>query len=244
MTEWFKDWFGEEYLSLYPHRDEEEAKQVVNLIRANLGGSFERTLDLACGTGRHSRELSACGWTVGLDLSMSMLSVAIEKRPGGSYVRGDMRVLPFADSSFDLAVNLFTSFGYFDSDAENVRVVKELARVIKPAGKFVIDYLNPHQVIDTLVPYDQVDRDGLVITQDRTITADQRYVEKRITVSRVADAHSEPSIYLERVRLFTPEDLTTLLENNNFKVIAQFGSYDGAPYSRGSKRVILFAERL
>ena len=70
--DWFEDWFGEEYLALYTHRDELEAERVARLIESRVQlSSGSRALDLACGAGRHQRELSAHWWTVGLDLSPS-----------------------------------------------------------------------------------------------------------------------------------------------------------------------------
>lgn len=124
MTEWFKQWFGEEYHDLYAHRDEADARRAVDLIRRVVtleSGAW--ILDLACGPGRHAAELArAGGRVVGFDLSRAMLRRARE-RNSAVLVRGDMRALPFKSGSFALAVNLFTSFGYFLDDAEHARVV-------------------------------------------------------------------------------------------------------------------------
>src|SRR5438067_3442621 len=111
--DWFEDWFGEEYLAVYPHRDRREADVVVSFLRDRLAGkSVERVLDLACGAGRHSRALGKLWWTTGFDLSEALLRVARREAKDACYVRGDMRLLPFRTGSFSLVVNLFTSFGY------------------------------------------------------------------------------------------------------------------------------------
>src|SRR2546427_13196243 len=146
MTEWFEQWFGEEYHALYPHRDEEDARRAVALIRRAVPwGPEDRILDLACGPGRHAAELARwSGQVVGFDLSRAMLRRARE-RSGGALVRGDMRALPFRDGSFALAVNLFTSFGYFLDDGEHRRGGSQVAAPLAPGGPFVLDYLHAEQ---------------------------------------------------------------------------------------------------
>jgi SAM-dependent methyltransferase len=147
MTEWFEQWFGEEYHVLYPHRDDTEAQLAVALIRRVAPWSpGQLVLDLACGAGRHAAELERAGARViGLDLSPAMLHRA-QRRVRAPLVRGDMRALPFRPGTFGLVVNLFTSFGYFRSDTEHGAVMRQVAEVLAPDGRFVIDYLNAEQV--------------------------------------------------------------------------------------------------
>src|SRR5262245_26487593 len=108
---WYKEWFGEEYLELYSHRDESEAEAHVDFVERHLGGPRPRAvLDLACGAGRHTAALRRRGYrTLGIDLSLTLLARIEPPR-----VAGDMRRLPFADGSFDWVLNFFTSFGYFE----------------------------------------------------------------------------------------------------------------------------------
>lgn len=236
MSEWFTRWFGREYLDLYPHRNAAEARAAIALIeRVVPVRRMRRALDLACGTGRHTRVLWDAVWTVGFDLSPTLLGVAHEEAPQVPYVRGDMRRLPFGARTFDLVVNLFTSFGYFDTDAENRQVLAEVQRVIAPGGWVVLDYLNAHQVHTRLVPQDTRRVGPRLVTQRRRITADGRFVEKHISSS------DSPQTYLERVRLFEPADLRRLLADAGFTVQHEFGNYQGAPLRRGSQRVILVA---
>ncbi|HEY8310483.1 MAG TPA: class I SAM-dependent methyltransferase, partial [Gemmatimonadaceae bacterium] len=218
MSEWFTRWFGKEYLDLYPHRDEREARAVIRLIRNTVFPRADgRALDLACGSGRHTRALCKHIWTVGLDLSMEMLRVAIAESPHVPYVRGDMRELPFADAAFDLVVNLFTSFGYFSSDEENRAVLNEVSRVLQRGGVFVLDYLNADQVRATLVPHDTRRVRDRVVTQDRRITADGRYVEKEIS------AVGLDRTVTERVRMFEPDELRCLLHDAGFAIEHELG---------------------
>lgn len=239
MTEWFTRWFGREYLDLYPHRDDEEAGAAVDMILGTLGPTaMRRALDLACGSGRHTRALCEHVWTVGLDLSADLLRVAAEESPKVAYVRADMRVLPFCDAAFDLVVNLFTSFGYFATDEENRTVLREVYRTLRGGGHFVLDYLHADHVRATLVPSDTKQIGSRVVRQERTITADGRFVEKRISVSDSAES------YLERVRMFEPDELRSLLTQSGLKIVRELGDYDGSAPSADSPRVILFAQRI
>lgn len=242
MTEWFERWFGEEYLALYPHRDEREAAAAVALVESNLGGiKVNRALDLACGAGRHARLLSERWWTAGLDLSAPLLARAKAADPDGFYVRGDMRALPFVDHGFDLVVNLFTSFGYFDNDAQHLRVLAEVARVTRRGGKFVLDFLNSDHVRNSLVPKESANIGGRSVEVRREISSDDRFVVK--TIAAAAESGGADQTFLERVRLFDRLDLETMLEESGFGVEQVLGDYAGSAHSESSPRMIMFAIR-
>lgn len=238
MTEWFTRWFGKEYLDLYPHRDEAEARAAIDMILRTLGDVRMRAaLDLACGSGRHTRALCDHVWTVGLDLSPTLIHIAAAESPGVPFVRADMRILPFAGDTFDLVVNLFTSFGYFETDEENRTVLREVHRVLADEGTFVLDYLNADNVRETLVPLDTREVGERTVTQRRSITADGRYVEKQISATHCSNT------YLERVRLFEPDELRALLAEAGFVITHELGDYDGSPLDPQSPRTIFFARR-
>lgn len=238
MSEWFESWFGEEYVALYPHRDEAEADRAVGLIASTLGSRpVKRVLDLACGSGRHARYLGARWWTSGVDLSEVLLRMAQLDGVPARLVRADMRSLPYRDASFDLVVNLFTSFGYFETDAEHEQVMRDLARVTNPGGTFVLDFFNAAEVQLNLVPYDEASIAGRHVEQRRAVTPDGRFVVKHIAI---ADEGKE---FVERVRLFTKGELVTMLVRAGFSIERSYGDYSGEPLSDNSPRVILFARR-
>lgn len=237
-SEWFESWFGAEYVALYPHRDESEAERVVELIEGTIGNAHVgHVLDLACGGGRHARALARKWWTVGLDLSEVLLRLAHRETSEAAFVRGDMRVLPFRRGAFELVVNLFTSFGYFQEDASHLRVIEEVARVTSRGGTFVLDFLNTSQIRDTLVPYDERSIGGRIVEQRREISDDGRFVTKRICIRGTEQR------FTERVRLFEARELRSMMESAGFDVSARYGNYDASPLTEGSPRAILIGRR-
>ena len=235
MTEWFEQWFGEEYLRLYPHRDDEDAAAVVALIDRLYPLAGRQALDLACGPGRHAAQLAARGARVlGLDLSLPLLSLARARTRGAvSFVRGDMRRLPFRDGAFDIVVNLFTSFGYFADDAQHGAVLAGARALLRPRGVFVLDYLNDAAVRASLVPHEERCISSQHVVIERRIVEDGRYVLKEMHL--LDDGRS----FLERVRLFAPDELVQLFEEAGLVVRHRFGDYDGGPAGPDAPRLIL-----
>jgi SAM-dependent methyltransferase len=234
MTEWFEQWFGEEYHALYPHRDDEDARRAVALIqKAAPWKRGDRILDLACGPGRHAAELERLGGrVVGFDLSRAMLRRARE-RTGACLVRGDMRQLPFREGSFALAVNLFTSFGYFVDDAEHRIVLRQVAAALVPRGVFVLDYLNAEHVRRTLKLGERTA--GRAVRVTRRIDGDSRFVIKEI------ELRDEGRRFEERVRLYGADELAALLTDAGLRIVARFGDYEGGAPDADAPRVILVA---
>ncbi|MGH7532163.1 MAG: methyltransferase domain-containing protein [Gemmatimonadales bacterium] len=236
MTEWFEEWFGEEYLHLYPHRDDADADRLVALLRRTLPWQAGwRVLDFGCGAGRHARALAAAGARpIGLDLSWSLLRRAREVSEA-PLIRGDLRQPPVRPRSVDLGVNLFTSFGYFDSDAEHAAALAAMAGTVRPGGWFVLDFLDADSVRASLVPHEVRGPDELIAVVDRALSPDGRIVTKTI---QTRDGRT----YAERVRLFTPSELGQLLATAGVEVVHRFGDYDGGPPRRSAPRAI-FAGR-
>ncbi|HEV2852450.1 MAG TPA: class I SAM-dependent methyltransferase [Thermoanaerobaculia bacterium] len=235
---WYKEWFGEEYLELYSHRDESEAGEHVDFVEKHLGsgGSWpEAVLDLACGAGRHTATLRRQGYrTLGLDLSLTLL--ARMRARGLPRVAGDMRLLPFRAGSFDWVLNFFTSFGYFERERENFRVLEEIVRVLSPGGRFLIDLMNPGPALANLKPRDAQDLDGRRVEVERRYDAGSHRINKRIVVSAPGEP---PRTFFESVRIYQPEEVIIGLRWAGLEVSSLFGNFQGDPYERDSERLIL-----
>jgi SAM-dependent methyltransferase len=236
MTEWFEEWFGEEYLQLYPHRDAAEAERAVRLILDRVGfAAGWRVLDVACGAGRHARAFETAGARcVGLDLSAALLRVARQVTTA-PLVRADMRALPVRPGSMDLTVNLFTSFGYFDHDREHAGALGEMVATVRRGGWFVIDFLNARSVRERLVPRETQRLNGREVEVERSVSADGRHVCKSILT---ADGRR----FTERVRLFGAGEIEGMLAAAGVTVRQRFGDYDAAPLLPASPRSILLGQ--
>lgn len=238
--EWFREWFGEDYLLVYGHRDEAEAERDIEYSVRVLGlAAGMRALDLCCGSGRHARALARRGLAVtGVDYSGPLLDAAKKEGYdvpcGPRYVRADARSLPFRDGSFDAVLNLFTSFGYFEHGG-NCGMLCEIARVLCPGGAFLIDYLNPPHVIAGLVPETERELEGMVVTECRRHDPETCRVEKTIHI-RSCGCERE---FRESVRLYSLDEMTAMLDDAGLALDGADGSTGGEPHSIDSSRMIL-----
>lgn len=240
MTEWYEESFGEDYLLVYKHRDvqgaEHEVHDMINWLRLKLGS---KVLDLCCGMGRHSLALAEAGFRVtGIDLSEVLLREARRMDPGQRvrWVQADMRNLP-QENDYDAVVNLFTSFGYFREDAEQLKVLREIRRVLKPGGSYIIDFLNPAYVKRHLVAQSEREDEGQRIQEERSIR--DGYVHKHIRITDV-ETGRDPRNYEERVKLYTRDEMLDLLAQAGLEVDQVHGGYDEEIYDATSSPRMIF----
>lgn len=239
---WYQESFGNDYLVVYKHRDLQgayhEVKKMMDWLHLGQGA---QVLDLCCGMGRHSMALAEFGYQVtGVDLSEVLLAEAVKLDSGKQveWLRGDMREVPL-DRSFDAVVNLFTSFGYFEEMEQNERVFHEMRRLLRPDGKFIVDYLNPAHVRANLVPLSERTEEGLTIRETRVI--EDGYVRKRIVISEEGKPDRR---YLEQVKLYGRSEFEAMLGRAGLHIDHIYGGYDGQPYStEQSSRMIFVGHR-
>lgn len=241
---WYKDWFNsEDYLLVYKHRDSLEAEILVKLIQKKLNPlSSSHVLDMACGAGRHSIAFAQKGYSVtAVDLSERLINEAkknaIQANVNVDFVQADIRDLKL-DQQFDLVVNLFTSFGYFETDKENFIVIQKAYDLLKSGGYFVLDYLNKNHLEKNLVPLSTFSENGITITQKRTINKNR--VEKEITIEKNKSFNK----FYESVRLYDFDELKDILEGTGFRIFKTFGDFNGNIFEQNSSpRLVIFAEK-
>ena len=242
--DWYRTAFGVLYPVLYAHRDDASAGEEIRklLVALNLGSAPLDVLDVCCGAGRHTQALAGHGHRVtGFDLSPQLLETASRRASlRGRLVRADMRALPFRPA-FDLALNLFTSFGYFETDRENAAALAEMARVLRPGGMLVMDHMNREATIRDLVPEDRMRKGRYTLIQRRTIEGDR--VVKAITLADREEPDAEPLHLLESVRLYRPAEMAALFEAAGLERLFFMGGFSGEPFAGDSTRMIVSARK-
>lgn len=237
-TDWWARWFNTTYSEVYSHRDERSAQAEVRFAIERLClEPSHRILDLCCGNGRHSRAFWMSGFkqTVGVDYSWALLGQAKNRFQCSALIRGDMRELPIPDHSLDAVVMFFTSFGYFATEVEDRRVIEELARVLKPQGAYLIDYLNASYIRANLVPRSRRQVGNRRIFEERSLSRDGNRVEKTIVI----EANGEEQCYRESVRLYEREAMIALLGSVGIAPLTIYGDFTGAPWALDRPRTLL-----
>lgn len=220
-SKWFKSWFDTPYYHiLYKDRDDTEAHTFMDTLTEYLnipsGGAI---LDLACGKGRHALYLNKIGYDVtGVDLSENNIEFA--KQFENHRLRFALHNMckPYP-KQFDAVFNLFTSFGYFEDDADNLKTIEAIKAELNAFGFGVIDFMNSEFVIDTLVPMEIKTVDGIDFHL-------KRYVENGHIIKDISfTADDEDFQFQERVRAFTLADFETLFEQAGVYLLDVFGDY-------------------
>ena len=209
--EWFEEWFDSPYYHiLYKNRDSKEAENFLNNLISRLPmqpGS--KVLDVACGKGRHSIFLNKMGFEVtGFDLSPGSIRHNLQfENDTLQFAVHDMRDV-FRSSYFDYAVNLFSSFGYFEHINENQRVFNAVATALKKGGIFIFDYVNVNWAIQHALGDTIEHIDGIKFKINKSVQGD--FIVKNISFV----SEGKWFEFSERLRIFQPEMLSKRSEEH------------------------------
>ena len=243
QVSWFETWFDTPlYEKLYANRDMAEASALAELIGRHFPPhTFKNAIDIACGRGRHSFNLAKLGYNVtGVDLSERAIARANELKetfPFPDRVRfkeHDMRI-PIG-ATYDLAVNLFTSFGYLHEDEENRRIFDHIADSVQGDGALVSDFLNPGFVINTLTEKETRETDDFEVyitrlIKDNAVHKTMRFVHKTT---------GEEQNFSEHVKLYDFEWFCKQAAEHGLKPESVYGDYNGEPHNKTtSPRMIM-----
>jgi SAM-dependent methyltransferase len=245
---WYQSFFGPDYLEVYdyqftPERDRLETGFAIAALDLLPG---EQVLDLCSGQGRHAVLLAGHGCAVtALDLSAEYLELAqaAARRAGVTLetVCADMREIPFA-GRFDAVVNMFSSFGYLESEAEDARVLEAIVRALKPGGRVLLDLLNRDWVVANYETEDSHSGpDGTLYLEHRRF--DLETSRNHVSFTVVAPDGSRREVGGHHIRLYTLREMRAALDSAGLVYEGAFGGYAGEPYGITTRRMIIVARR-
>lgn len=241
ILNWFEDWFDSPfYHILYKNRDLNEAEFFIqNLIKYLNPNPKAQLLDIACGKGRHAITMNEFGFKVdAFDLSENSINTAkqFESDSLHFYVN-DIRN-PLKREHYNFAFNLFTSFGYFDDNDDNVKSIQAIAESIQPNGKFVIDFMNVNKVIEHLIEEEVKTIEGI----EFHITKE---VQNNFIIKNISFVYQQQHYnFQERVKVIYQADFIRYFNAANLKIEATFGDYSLNPFDeKESDRLIIVAQK-
>ena len=240
---WYQSFFGEDYLRIYTpflpaEKTARDVSNILNLLNLSPGSSL---LDLCCGHGRHTIPLAQRGYTMtGQDLSEPFLRRAQAEAEAQAtkirWTQGDMRTIPFTDE-FDAVINIFTSFGYLENEEEDLTVLQQVHKALKPGGLFLLETVYQPRVIRSFSPYGIIHYDdGLIVLEERQIDLIRSRNEVRVTMLHPDGRRTQ---FKQSVRIYTLPELTRMLAIAGLQVQAFYGELDGCPLTMDSRLVVL-----
>ncbi|MBL4755561.1 MAG: methyltransferase domain-containing protein [Flavobacteriales bacterium] len=232
-SEWFATWFDSPYYHLlYKHRDDEEAHAFLDVLIDHLDIEEQASmLDLGCGKGRYAKYLNSKGFDVlGIDLAAN--SIAYAKQFENEHLQfrvHDMRH-PIEGAKFKYIFNLFTSFGYFRTDEEDMAVLRAVRSVIEDDGTFLIDYLNCNKAIKNLRAEEEAVKDDVSFEIKRWVAEGR--IHKQICV--------KGQVFKEEVVVINLNKFQEYAEATGFTLSNVYGNYQLDPFNQAeSDRMIM-----
>lgn len=233
---WYASWFDTPYYHiLYKDRNYREAQIFMDNLTHYLNlPEKAKVLDLACGKGRHSIYLNQLGYDViGADLSENSIAEA-NKNANETlhFVVHDKRE-PF-EEKFDAIFNLFTSFGYFESEEDNLKTLVAIKESLSEYGFAVIDFMNVYTVLENLIPEETKEVDGIIFHI-------KRYEANHFIIKEIDfEADGQTFHFEEKVKAYTLEDFQRMMNETGIYLLDTFGDYKLKKFHKNtSERLIM-----
>jgi len=241
MTNWHeRDDFWETFAPfLFPEErweiTKEEVDQMLLLLDLESGATI---LDLCCGQGRHSLELTHKGYRVtGVDRTSTYLHQARQraKQEGikVEFVEGDMRQFSRPEA-FDAALLMFTSFGYFEAHEDNLKVLQNVKKSLRDGGKILVEVMGKEILARIFLSRSWEERDGVFWLQDRKISHDWSKIENRwILIGKGKEYKIQFSHWI-----YSAAELSNMLREASFGDVICYGDLSGKEYDNQARRLV------
>jgi len=221
--EWFASWFDSPfYRELYAHRSGEEARAfILSLIEKLNLPEHASVLDVCCGNGRHSAVFSEKLYNVvGIDLSENSLEEANARNlSNAQFHSADARYFEL-HKRFDCVLNLFTSFGYFETTEEHIEMLQRIYEHLNERGVFVFDFFNANKVRE------QGEEDRKVKNGGAEFHIVKEIKDNRIIKHIRIQKDSSRLDFQESVALYSPDEIEEMFKAIGFKNIQKYGDYE------------------
>ncbi len=232
-------------------RTKREVEFIMKYLRPKKGAAF---LDCPCGYGRHSMELGKHGFAVtGMDINKSFLDLARKEAekcfPNAptQFHEQNMLEMNLPENSFDHIINMFTSFGFFEKDSDNEKVLDNFQKVLKPGGKLLLyfDY-NATRIINHKYFNGDENKNRKILFNNRKydLFVDEKYDKgkKRLVGTWTIRNGGDPVTKKYSIRIHSNKELTELLLAKGFKDV-KFFDPNGKKFSENSKETIIVATK-
>lgn len=247
MTAWHEDdalWAALEAVLFSARRHQDAPAEVERIIKLTDLAPGAAVLDLPCGPGRHALEFARRGFRVtGVDRTAAYVTHAQQQAACAGLVAEwlveDMRTFRRA-GAFDVALNLFTSFGYFADPADDRRVLENFHASLRPGGRLVMDLMAKEVLARIFIPrsWDRLP-DGRLLLEERTVRDDWSWIDMNWTL---IDGGKQTQHTLGH-RCYSAAELKALLVGVGFRTVHIYGSLEGTPYDRDARRLVIVAEK-
>ena len=224
---------------LFDDGAEEAAEPEIKGLLKLTGLKPGRALDTACGYGRHSRALAKRGWEVtGVDLMPGYLAEARRRAKAAGvavkFKRAELKELSAFQGGFDLALNLYTSFGYYPTAAANLACLKQMAAVLKPGGWLCVELIPRETLQRTVEPYEERPVPGGQLWEERRWLSGGR-LETRVTWANGPRLRRSESVMCT----YTRPELAGMFKRAGLGKIQAHGTYQGRPFKAGGPLLML-----
>jgi len=237
---WFEEWFNTPYYHmLYGYRDDKEAEAFLHGLMQYLPlDAGAKILDLACGKGRHAKYLASLNFMVwGVDIAEESIAAAkLAECEQLHFEVHDMRNV-YKKAYFDAVFSLFTSFGYFETKAEDVQVLQGIKEDLKAGGLFILDFFNAAKV-KPMLPHHATKQVDDYFFETHKMEKGGRVV-KEITVTH----EGKVKHFKEQVYLYEEAELREMLLSVGLEVLEVFGNYQLGSRDASSDRCILYGRK-